>query len=60
MEQSQPTFTISSQFDKQCSLLPWNANLGKQARQRRHAVLGMLIFSNLPEKKSEHGSQTLI
>ena len=51
MKKSQPTFTISSQLDKQCSPLPWNASPGGQDHQRRHVVLGTHIFSNLAEKK---------
>ena len=53
MEQSQPTFTISSQLNKQCSPLPLNANPGGRACQTRHVVLDMHIFSNLAEKEKE-------
>ena len=61
MEENQSTFSIPSQLSKQCSPLPWNANPGGQACQRRQSVaLAMHIFSNLAEKKGKHEIQPLI
>ena len=52
MEPSQSALIIPSQLGKCAGPLPYNANPGAPASQRRwYVVLGLQIFRNLAEKK---------